>query len=271
MSHTENSAAPAALSLQNITKLYAGTVALRDVSLTVRRGEVHGLIGKNGAGKSTLVGVMSGLVTPSSGEILLDGEKYHTLTPIEAKKHRISIITQEPQVIEESTVAENLFFPRYLEGKEIIDWKGLSKQADSILREAGMVLDPEMKVRDLSVSERQLLLVIKACFVEKGELIIMDEVSASLSNRDQHILYEIIRKLTRDGKTVIFISHHTKELLEVCDVVTVIRDGRAVRSVRREELDLKTLAGLIVGDESYEARKGEDLSSQVTDEEIFSL
>ena len=127
MSHTENSAAPAALSLQNITKLYAGTVALRDVSLTVRRGEVHGLIGKNGAGKSTLVGVMSGLVTPSSGEILLDGEKYHTLTPIEAKRHRISIITQEPQVIEESTVAENLFFPRYLEGKEIIDWKELSK------------------------------------------------------------------------------------------------------------------------------------------------
>ena len=271
MSHTENSAAPAALSLKNITKLYAGTVALRDVSLTVRRGEVHGLIGKNGAGKSTLVGVMSGLVTPSSGEILLDGEQYHTLTPIEAKRHHISIITQEPQVIEESTVAENLFFPRYLEGKEVIDWKELSRQADSILRDAGMVLDPQMKVRDLSVSERQLLLVIKACFVEKGELIIMDEVSASLSNRDQHILYEIIRKLTRDGKTVIFISHHTKELLEVCDVVTVIRDGRAVRSVRRDELDLKILAGLIVGDESYEARKGEDLSSLVTEEEIFSL
>ncbi len=271
MAHTQNSEAPAALSLKNITKLYAGTVALRDVSLTVRRGEVHGLIGKNGAGKSTLVGVMSGLVIPSSGEIMLDGEKFHALTPIAAKKHHISIITQEPQVIEESTVAENLFFPMYIEGKGIINWKDLSKKADAILREAGMPLDPDMKVRDLSVSERQLLLVVKACFVEKGELIIMDEVSASLSNRDQKILYEIIKKLIKAGKTVIFISHHTKELLEVCDVVTVIRDGEAVKSVRREDLDLKTLAGLIVGNENFEAREGDDLSELVTDEEIFSL
>ena len=100
-----------ALELKNITKLYSGTVALRDVSLTVKKGEVHGLIGKNGAGKSTLVGVMSGLVEPSSGEILLDGETFSALTPIMARRHHISIITQEPQVIEESTVAENLFSP----------------------------------------------------------------------------------------------------------------------------------------------------------------
>lgn len=271
MANTETGGAPAALSLRNITKLYAGTVALRDVNLTVRRGEVHGLIGKNGAGKSTLVGVMSGLVTPSSGEILLDGEKFHAMTPIVAKRHHISIVTQEPQVIEESTVAENLFFPNYLDGKGVIDWKELSRRADSVLQEAGLRLDPDMKVSALSVSERQLLLVIKACFVERADLIIMDEVSASLSRRDQRILYEIIRRLTREGRTVIFISHHTKELLEVCDVVTVIRDGQAVRSERCGDLDLQTLASLIVGDESYEARVGEDLSSMVTEEEVFSL
>ena len=270
--HEDGSAARGpALELKNITKLYSGTVALRDVSLTVRRGEVHGLIGKNGAGKSTLVGVMSGLVVPSGGEILLDGETFHAMTPIVAKRHHISIVTQEPQVIEESTVAENLFFPNYLEGKGVIDWKELSRRAEKILREAGLWLDPEMKVSALSVSERQLLLVIKACFVEQADLIIMDEVSASLSQRDQKILYQIIKRLTREGKTVIFISHHTKELLEVCDVVTVIRDGRAVRSVRREELDLQMLASLIVGNESYEAKEGEDLSSMATDEEVFSL
>lgn len=272
MSQTQNSGgAPDALSLRNITKLYAGTVALRDVSLTVRRGEVHGLIGKNGAGKSTLVGVMSGLVTPSSGEILLDGERYTALTPVVAKRHHISIVTQEPQVIEESTVAENLFFPGYLGGKGIIDWRELEKKAADILKDAGLVLDPSMKVSALSVSERQLLLVIKACFVEQAELIIMDEVSASLSRRDQKLLYEIIRRLTREGRTVIFISHHTKELLQVCDIVTVIRDGQNVRSVRREELDLQMLAALIVGDESYESREGDDLSHLVTDEEMFSL
>ena len=264
-------AAAPALELKNITKLYSGTVALRDVSLTVKKGEVHGLIGKNGAGKSTLVGVMSGLVEPSSGEILLDGETFSALTPIMARRHHISIITQEPQVIEESTVAENLFFPQYIEGKKIIDWKELSRRAGRILREAGLVMDPDLQVRNLSVSERQLLLVIKACYVEKGELIIMDEVSASLSQRDQKILYGIIQRLTEEGKTVIFISHHTKELLEVCDVVTVIRDGRNVKSVRREELDLKTLAGLIVGNENYEAKQGENLSSLATEEVLFSL
>ena len=272
MSKAENrEGSSEALSLKNITKLYAGTVALRDVSLTVRKGEVHGLIGKNGAGKSTLVGVISGLVPPSSGEILLDGERFSALTPVVAKRHHISIVTQEPQVIEESTVAENLFFPGYLGGKTVINWKELSVRAGEILHRAGLELDPEMKVSALSVSERQLLLVIKACFVEKAELIIMDEVSASLSRRDQRILYEIIRRLTREGKTVIFISHHTKELLEVCDVVTVIRDGRAIRSVRREELDLQTLAALIVGNEDFEARERDDLSFMISDEEFFSL
>lgn len=260
-----------ALTLRNITKLYAGTVALRDVSMTVRRGEVHGLIGKNGAGKSTLVGVMSGLVAPSSGEILLDGERFTALTPFVAKRHHISIVTQEPQVIEESTVAENLFFPAYLDGRAVIDWKELSARAAQILHGAGLMLDPEMKVSALSVSERQLLLVIKACYVEQAELIIMDEVSASLSRRDQRILYEIIRRLTSEGKTVIFISHHTRELLEVCDIVTVIRDGRNVRSARREELDLQTLAAMIVGNEEYESKEGDDLSAMVTDEELFSL
>ena len=199
-----------ALSLKNITKLYSGTIALRDVNLTVKKGEVHGLIGKNGAGKSTLVGVISGLVAPSSGEILIGEERFSALTPILAKKRHISIITQEPQVIAESTVAENLFFPGYIGGKGVIDWRELSQRAAAVLKDAGLKLDPDMKVEGLSVSERQLLLVIKACFVEKAELIIMDEVSASLSRKDQQVLYDIIRRLIAEGRTVIFISHHTK-------------------------------------------------------------
>lgn len=271
MSDVNKSTAPAALELKDITKLYSGTVALRNVSLTVKKGEVHGLIGKNGAGKSTLVGVISGLVEPSSGEILLDGHTYHTLSPITAKKHRVSIITQEPQVIEETTVAENLFFPHYLGGKGLIDWAKLNIQAAEILKKAGFPIDPGICVANLSVSERQLLLVIKACYVEKAEVIIMDEVSASLSQKDQPVLYEIINRLIEEGKTVIFISHHTEELLRVCDVVTVIRDGHNVGSFDVDGLDLKKLASLIVGDASYEESEAEDHSSEVTDEEVFTL
>ena len=271
MSGTGNKNTDVALELRGITKLYAGTVALDDVSLTVRKGEVHGLIGKNGAGKSTLVGVISGLVAPSSGDIFLDGEKYAQLTPITAKKHHVSIVTQEPQVVEESTVVENFFMPLYDGGKQVIDWKELSRKAEEILKNAGFPLYAQMKMRDLSISERQLLLVIKACYVEKAEVIIMDEVSASLGQRDQQILYRIIEDLAAQGRTVIFISHHTEELLKVCTCVTVIRDGRNVGSFDVSGLNKQKLAELIVGNADYNETAAEDLSHMIKDEVAFSL
>ena len=259
------------LALRNITKFYTGTVALRDVSLTVQRGEVHGLIGKNGAGKSTLVGIVSGLIEPSSGEIELEGETFRALTPHLARQRHVAIITQEPQVIEESTVAENLFFPGYIDGKGLIDWKKLALRAEEILQRAGLPMDPMMKVSGLTVSERQMLLVIRACYVENAGIIIMDEVSASLTMRDQELLYRIIRQMTDAGKTILFISHHTRELLRVCDVVTVIRDGRNVGSFRREELDLQRLAGLIVGNDAFETESRNEPAACITGEELLSL
>jgi len=260
-----------ALELRHVTKLYAGTVALEDVSLTIRRGEVHGLIGKNGAGKSTLVGIISGLVAPSSGEIWINGQKYTSLSPITAKHQHISIITQEPQVIEESTVMENFFMPGYLDDKKVIDWSEMRRRAAEILDRAGFPIDVSVKMRNLSISERQLLLVIKACFVENAEIVIMDEVSASLSQKDQAILYRLIDDLISAGKTIVFISHHTEELLRVCDWVTVIRDGHNVGSVMREDLDKKKLASLIVGSTNYDEQIMEDMSSMIREEEVFAL
>ncbi len=261
----------AVLELRSITKMYAGTVALDHVSLTVCKGEVHGLIGKNGAGKSTLVGVISGLIAPDSGEILFGNERYASLSPIEAKRHHVSIITQEPQVVENSTVVENLYMPLYDGGGTVINWKKLSGEADRILREVGFPLDVQTRMRDLSISERQLLLVIKACFIEKSEIIIMDEVSASLGQRDQQTLYRIIASLREAGKTVIFISHQTEELLRVCTCVTVIRDGRSVGNEDVRNLDKKSLAALIVGDTDYDELAIEDLSSMIRGEEAFSV
>ena len=260
----------AALELRNITKLYSGTVALDNVSFSVRWGEVHGLIGKNGAGKSTLVGVISGLVTPSSGEIVVDGHRFSSLSPIAAKRHRISIITQEPQVVEEITVAENFFMPRYA-GHELINWREMARRAARILEETGFPLDVAIRMRDLSISERQLLLVIKACYVEKADIIIMDEVSASLSQKDQPVLYRIMEQLIQQNKTVIFISHHTGELLQVCDRVTVLRDGHSVGTVDRADLDMKKLAALIVGSADYDEVLPEDRSHMADGPELFAL
>ena len=259
------------LQMQGITKLYAGTVALEDVDLQVRRGEVHGLIGKNGAGKSTLVGILSGLVRPSRGRITVEGESFDHFTPIRAKRHRISIITQEPQVVNEASVTENLFMPIY--GKrQLIPWSSLERQARAILEQAGFNIDPSFPMGDLSISEKQLLLVIKACYVEEAEIIIMDEVSASLTQKDAAILYRIIRERVSRGKTVIFISHHTRELLEVCDRVTVLRDGRSVGCFDCAELDLRRIAALIVG-EGQEVRpfSGGSVSRKAAEAPLLEL
>jgi ABC-type sugar transport system ATPase subunit len=246
-------------------------VALEDVSISVNKGEVHGIIGKNGAGKSTLVGILSGIIPPSIGEILVNGHSFRTLTPIAAKKQHISIITQEPQVINESTVAENLFMPGYLGERQIIPWMELSRHCKKVLDEAGFPIDPALKVRELSISEKQLLLVIKSCYVENADIIIMDEVSASLTKKDEATLYGIIRERVQAGKTVIFISHHTGELLQVCDRVTVLRDGHSIGCYTCKELDMPKLAALIVGESRFDAAKSTCQKETEHGELLFEL
>ena len=243
---------PIALEMKNITKLYAGTVALEQVNFQVHKGEIHGLIGKNGAGKSTLVGILSGIIPASRGEIIINNQVFSSFSPIVAKRNKIAIITQEPQVIEDCTVAENLFMPGFLDGKRIINWKKLARRTTEILEAAKFPADPLRPVRDLSISARQLLLVIKACYVEQADIIIMDEVSASLTQRDQSTLYNIIEDQVRAGKTIIFISHHTKEILQVCDRVTVLRDGRTAGTDFCSDLDLKSLSARIVGNSDFD-------------------
>ncbi len=259
------------LEMRGITKLYAGTVALENVSFTVVGGEVHGLIGKNGAGKSTLVGILSGIIPPSRGTIHLNGNTYHHLTPITAKKEHVAIITQEPQVVEESTVAENLFMPRYIDSRSLVKWRKIDQEAKELLKRTGFEIHTDRKVRELTVSERQILLVVKACYVEDARIIIMDEVSASLNQKDQLVLYRIIQDQVDSGKTVIFISHHTEELLNVCDRVTVLRNGHSVGSAKVQDLDKKKLAALIVGDEAYEASVAEEKSALIENESILEL
>jgi ABC-type sugar transport system ATPase subunit len=271
MSGNEGSPRELVLEMRNITKLYEGAIALEEVNLEVRRGEVHGLIGKNGAGKSTLVGIISGLIAPSMGEIIIKGKTFSSLTPRTAKKQHVSIITQEPQIIEESTVAENFFMPHYLGGKHLINWRQVEQVSREILDKAKFPIDVTRKMRDLSISERQLLLVVKACYIENAEIIIMDEVSASLTQKDRLILYGIIRDRIDAGKTVIFISHLTEELLRVCDKLTVLRDGHSVAAAFCRDLDLKSLSALIVGNENCDLGAMEDKSAMIQDGVVFEL
>jgi len=238
-----------ALRLKNISKIYPGTIALKNLSIDIKKGKVHGIIGKNGAGKSTLIGIIAGIIMPTRGEIFIGDKKYNSLSRIESKNKKISIVTQEPEIIPDCTIAENLFLPDYICHGKIINWKKLYFEAEKIMKEAGFVnIDVKKKAGDFSISERQILLVLKACYIEDADIIIMDEVSTSLSQDDEKQLYKIIEERKREGKTIIFISHRMDEILKVCDEVSVIRDGELICTKDCSKLNKHELSSLIVGE-----------------------
>lgn len=253
-----------ALKLNNISKIYPGTVALRKVNFEVGWGEIHGLIGKNGAGKSTLVGIVAGIVTPTQGEIQVGDTKYKCLSRMSSKKIKISIVPQEPQVVLDFTVAENLFMADYIKHGCFVDWKKLYDRAEQIIKSVNLDIDVRAKAGDLSVSEQQLLLVLKACYVENAKIIILDEASASLTQEDEQVLYDIVRERKEKGNTIIYISHRTDELLNICDRLTVLRDGRSIKTLSTSELNRDSLSTLIVGEET--ATNNEVVSDETVQE-----
>lgn len=254
---------------RNVTKIYSGTVALRNVNIDVSRAEIHGIIGKNGAGKTTLVGVMSGIVPPTEGEIFIRNKKYKSLSRIRARKEGISIVTQDPQVIPDWSVAENLFTPDFIcyRGKQIVDWRRMYLEAEQIIEEHQLNINSREKARDLSVSEQQLFLVLKACYVDESQIIILDEVSTSLSRKDEDNLYRIIEDQKQKGKAVLFISHRMDEILKVCDRVTVLRDGAVIATEERCNLNKNKLSSFIIG-EGYED-KGDKYLVEPREKENF--
>jgi ABC-type sugar transport system ATPase subunit len=238
-----------ALELTSVSKLFPGTIALRGVNVKVRRGEVHGIIGKNGAGKSTLVSIIAGLYEATSGTIRINGREIPRLTRAVAQRERVSIIPQEPQVVDDFSVAENLFLGHEVTRGRVVDWRGLHRRAAEVLKQVGLRLDTYIKACDLSVSEQQLLLVVKACYVDAADIIIFDEASASLTQADELMLHDIVAERRSAGCTILYISHRVDELLKVCDRVTVLLGGESRETVPCTELDETSLATLIVGEQ----------------------
>jgi ABC-type sugar transport system ATPase subunit len=237
-----------ALRLEKITKVYPGTVALDNVCFEAARGEVHGLIGKNGAGKSTLVGIVAGLITPTSGSIGVGERTFHALTRTHAKEAGIAIVTQEPEVILDLSVAENLFLGNPMARAGVVDRRAMNARAEEILSRYGLDIACGYMAGDLSLSERQLLLVLKACALESAQVVILDEASAPLTPEDSQLLRRMVDELRDAGKAIVYISHQVDELLDVCDRLTVLRDGKAVATDRAANLTRNTLSELIVGE-----------------------
>ncbi|HWD12284.1 L-arabinose ABC transporter ATP-binding protein AraG [Pseudochrobactrum sp. sp1633] len=213
------------LTFKNISKFYPGVKALTDVSFGVAKGAVHGVMGENGAGKSTLIRVLSGDQQANSGEIIIDGvvQKYASVR--DAFHAGVIVIHQELQLVPELSVAENLWLGRFPAKAGIISFKALVSAVGEKLQMIGIDIDPATKVAQLSIGERQMVEIAKAVMLD-ARIIALDEPTSSLSSRESEILFRLIGRLKAEGKIILYISHRLDEIFQLCDSLTVLRDGK---------------------------------------------
>ena len=246
------------LSLQNIVKSYSGVTVLHDVSLDIRKGEVHALVGANGAGKSTLIKTVSGAIRPDSGKIVYDGKSYDFMTPQLSGSLGIEIIYQEFNLVPSLTVAENVFLGSRSKTSKLVNFKEMQMKADEILKTFGLNLKSTDYVKDLSVAYKQIVEIAKALSRDL-KLLVLDEPTAPLTNTEVEVLYRIVRELKERGVSIIYISHRLEEVFELSDRITVLRDGYKITTLDTEKTNRKELINYMIsaelGDE-YPERNG---------------
>lgn len=236
------------LRMAGIHKTFPGVHALDDVSFDVETGTVHALVGENGAGKSTLMKVISGSHLPDEGTIEVFGEAMRFRSPAEAQRHGISMIHQELAVVPDRSVAANVFLGREprMFGGLLIDYAELHRRTRVFLDRLSLDVDPVTPIRDLSIAQQQMVEVAKALSYN-ARIIIMDEPTSSLTERETNTLFRIIDELKNDGITVIYISHRLEEIFTIADRVTVLRDGKTIRTDAIGEIDEDTIVRSMVG------------------------
>jgi rhamnose transport system ATP-binding protein len=276
MSPTANSNSGRVLELEHATKAFAGVHALEDVSLELRAGEAHALVGENGAGKSTLVKILGGVHQPDAGALRIGGRQVVLAGPAEARDLGIAVIYQEPTLFPDLSVAENVFIGRQpLKPGRRIDSRAMDATLKEIFERLGVRLDPERIARGLSIAEQQLVEIAKALSHE-AKVVIMDEPTAALSPVEVERLSGVVATLRAHGTAVLFISHRLGEVFEICQRVTVLRDGRLVFSKDLEGLSPDDLVRAMVGrevlvgaHESHEAGDRVLEVDQLTREGVF--
>jgi ribose transport system ATP-binding protein len=235
------------LQMKNITKQFPGVLALNQVNLELFSGEVLALLGENGAGKSTLIKILSGAYQPDAGEIFIEGELQQYKTPREANDQGVSIIYQELNYLNDLTVAENIYLNRWPRGKRgRIDWKKLNQDAREILDTLEVEIETTSLMKDLSVAEKQLVEIAKA-LSQDMKILVMDEPTSALAEREAEKLMKLVDKLRKAGTGIIFISHRLDELFLIADRVQVMRDGERVGVVKTSEASRDELIQLMVG------------------------
>ncbi|NTW72553.1 MAG: ABC transporter ATP-binding protein [Eubacteriaceae bacterium] len=233
--------------MKNITKIFPGVVANDSVNFTLRKGEVHVLLGENGAGKTTLMNILYGLYTQTSGDIFLHGEKVDIKNPNVAIKHGIGMVHQHFMLVQPFTVTENIILgDEPMTGKIFVDINKARNNVKDISDKFGLEVNPDAKIANLSVGIQQRVEILKALY-RGAEILILDEPTAVLTPQEIDELEEIINNLVKDGKSIILITHKLKEVMNMSDRITVIRRGKVIDTIATQGTDIDALAELMVG------------------------
>ena len=233
--------------MRNIYKHFGGVKALHDVSLSVRPGEIHALVGENGAGKSTLIRVLSGAIRPDSGEIYFKGKKAHISNPKDGILCGVSVIYQEFALIPDLSVAENIFIDEFRTSHAVVKWKNLYKRASLFLEEVGFGnISPSALVANLSTAYQQVIEICKA-LSRNASVLVLDEPTAVLTSKEVEQLFVLLNRLRDKGVSIIYISHRLDEIFQLANRVSVLKDGLNVSTVNITDIDQQRLVNLMIG------------------------
>jgi ABC-type sugar transport system ATPase subunit len=241
------------LDIRQISKTFPGVQALDAISFSVQAGEVHALVGENGAGKSTLIKILSGVYHATSGSFTFKGKEVHINSPLEAQVLGMSVVHQELKLVEGLTVAENIYLGRPIRTKALgflplVDWKKMTKDGNALLEKLKVKLDLGARVSRLSIAQKQIVEICKALSFN-AELIIMDEPSATLTEKELEVLFGMLKMLNANGVSIIYISHRIEEIFRLAHTVTVLRDGRHIATSPVSQVTKRSLISMMVGRE----------------------
>jgi len=235
------------LQAKNISKHFPGVLANDHINFDLRKGEIHTLLGENGAGKTTLMNILDGIYYPDEGEIYLDGEQVDIRSPLDATKCGIGMIHQHFMLVDTLTVLENVVLGLESQGF-YLNKKNISEKIAEISKNYNLDINPYAKIWQLSVGEQQRVEIIKTLF-RGAKVLIMDEPTAVLTPQESNTLFEILKRMTKEGKSIIFISHKLDEVMKISDRITVLRKGKLAGTVNTKEINQKELAMMMVGRE----------------------
>lgn len=270
-----NGAVMPVLECRNVYKTFPGVKALQNIQFSLMPGEVHGLIGENGAGKSTLIKIFCGIHQPDADKdgdsgIYLNGEKVEFKSPGHAIKHKIMTIHQELNIIPDLKVYDNIFLNNENKKNGFLDRKNMREQADEMIRKFDADFSANDVVKDLSADKQKLVEILRAIH-QDAKVLIMDEPTSALTDVEAKHLFEIIKTITEKGISIIFISHNLNEIIDICDRITVLRDGVLIDTIHKEDATVDDLVDMMVGKELKNAGYSMEFTSVKQDDELLKV